>query len=82
MTRKATTSQIEETVKTWLRNAPDRQGGRAERARRAAAKRQSTTNRHEARRDGPDGVSMQPREILQRQRSRSRSPASSSEDAD
>ncbi len=37
LTAKATTSEVEESIKLWLRGAPDREGGRAERAKRSAA---------------------------------------------
>lgn len=58
LTSKVTTCEVEEAIKLWLRGAPDRQGGRAERARRSAAKRKS---RHSSARHD-------------RSRSRSRSP--------
>jgi hypothetical protein len=41
LTAKATTCEIEESIKLWLRGAPDRHGGRAERARRSAAKKKN-----------------------------------------
>ena len=39
LTSKATVAEIEDEIKTWLRGAPDRHGGRAKRAKRKAANR-------------------------------------------
>jgi len=49
MTSRATDEELEDEVKTWLRGAPDRCGGRALRAQRAAKRalaRHSIAQRH------------------------------------
>ena len=42
LAQETSASEIEKSIKIWLQGAADRQGGRAERARHAAAKRHST----------------------------------------
>lgn len=39
LTSKATIAEIEEEIKTWLRGAPDRHGGRARRAKKLVSRR-------------------------------------------
>ena len=39
LTSKSSNTEIEHQIKLWLRRAPDRKGGRNERAKKAAARR-------------------------------------------
>ncbi len=46
LTSRATEAEVEQEMKTWIRNAGDRFGGRSERARRAAKKKKKELRKH------------------------------------